>query len=112
MESFSGRHPDLHQNPEIISLPISRRADARIEVAQHTDGQWMWSTSWHEGFSGQGYAVGAKWGNFAPSRAVAITKAVAEIMKQTESAASDCSEVRAWAARVCPVQGDLFGEAA
>ena len=107
--SESTRDPCLHQNPEIIAMPRTRSADACIEVAQHTDGRWMWATSWMEGFSGMGYCCGVKWGKFAPSRSAAIASAVAEIMRQTESAGSECREVRAWVNSICPAQGDLFG---
>ena len=52
---------------------------ARIELHQHTDGLWMWSTSFCCDNSGGGYRVGAKWGKFAQTRDDALFYAASEI---------------------------------
>ena len=102
------RHPELHQNPEVIDMQMTRRASAKIELAQHDDGRWMWATSWAEGFSGRGYACAAKWGRFAPTRQAALEAAIAEAMEQTARASSDCPNVREWLESLWPRQGDMF----
>jgi len=102
------RHPDLHPSPEILEMPRSRKASAQIELAQHTDGRWMWAVSWLEGGSGRGYCCGAKWGNFAATRAAALDAAIAEGLGQTETAHDACPSVRARLQTLFPAQGGMF----
>ena len=66
---------------ETISLPHPKMAwrQAEIQLHQHVDGRWMWSTSFNTGSGGSGYQVGAKWGNFAPSRDDALHWAIEEL---------------------------------
>lgn len=103
------RHPSLHQNPEILTMPTTRNAAARIELGQHTDGRWMWGLSWQDGFSGCGFCCGPKWGCFAPTREAALDAAIAQCLEQTAKANTDCKTVRAWAQTLCSRQEDLFG---
>ena len=102
------RHPELHQNPEVLCLPITRGASAKIELGQHADGRWMWGLSWGEGFSGGGYCCAAKWNRFASTRDEALRAAIAEGFERTERASCDCPTVRAWLETLCPQQLDLF----
>ena len=44
----------------------------RIQLAQHTDGRWMWAVSISGPVSGYGYAPNPKWGKFASSRGGAV----------------------------------------
>lgn len=78
------RDDDLIESFEFGSRPLKGTANKSapyitIEIAQHTDGMWMWSTScfWKGRYSG--YRVGPKWGNFTYSREDAITAAVREV---------------------------------
>lgn len=66
---------------------------ARIELHRHTDGLWMWSTTWHTKGGGGGYKVGAKWGKFAESRDDALHYAVVEIESCVEKL--DCPDAKA-----------------
>ena len=102
------RHPELHQNPEVIAMPRQKNTDrASIELGQHTDGRWMWATSCCEDYKYRGYCCGAKWGNFAPTRDAALRCAVEEILAITKHAVAD------WAAQQLEHQQlDLFGGAA
>jgi len=66
---------------ETLILPHPRMAwdYARIELHPHTDGRWMWSTSWSDEQGGGSYRVGPKWGNFAQTRDDALFYACAEM---------------------------------
>lgn len=76
-----------------------------IEIAQHIDGLWMWSTSMHGSSGGYGYRVGPKWGRFARTRQDAITAACNEI----EDRGNATAEVLAWLDQLCgPQQQELF----
>ena len=96
------RHPELHQSPEILSMPTTRNASAEIELGQHTDGRWMWAISWREGFTASGFCCGAKWGRFAGTRQAALNGAIEEMKAATKA------EARAWAETLVSVQRDLF----
>ena len=78
------RDDDLIESFEFGSRPLKGTAERSapnitIEIAQHSDGTWMWSTScfWNGCYSG--YRVGPKWGKFTHSREDAITAAVREV---------------------------------
>ncbi len=62
-------------------LPHPRYAwdRAEIEIHQHTDGLWMWSSSWCDGGQGSCYRVGPKWGKFAETRDDALFYACREL---------------------------------
>lgn len=55
------------------------RSHYRIELHPHTDGLWMWATSYQISFQGGGYRVGPKWGKFAEDRAGALYHACEEL---------------------------------
>ena len=55
--------------------------EAVIQLHQHTDGTWMWSTSVMVEKMSWAYDVGDMWGNFALSRDSALTCAIEEIKK-------------------------------
>lgn len=59
-----------------------RHLGLRIELARHTDGRYMWSTSFHTPTGGQGYRVGPKWGKFANSPIEALQHARLEIAER------------------------------
>lgn len=58
------------------------RPSITIELAQHTDGLWMWSTSIYGSKSGYGYRLGPKWGKFARTRNDAIIAACNELAER------------------------------
>lgn len=64
-----------------FTLPHKRLAwdQAKIELHQHLDGQWMWSVSFNAGNHGAGYKVGPKWGKFAESKSDALFYASNEL---------------------------------
>ena len=64
---------------EVLRLPHPRLAWdlARIELARHSDGLWMWGIVHCCG----GYRVGPKWGRFAASRDAALHHARAELLE-------------------------------
>ena len=99
------RHPELHQTPEVLAFEASTVERARIELGQHTDGRWMWATSMQGGNAGHGYACGAKWKRFAPSRGDALDNACAELAAKGYVT----PRVRDWLATLQTPQGDLFG---
>ncbi|MAC81460.1 MAG: hypothetical protein CML66_25755 [Rhodobacteraceae bacterium] len=86
---------------EFHFLPHPRLAWHRgeIELHQHTDGGWMWSTSAHVGDWGYGYRVGPKWGKFAECRDDALHYAVEEIVARLTGRRDQkaAAEVIAWA---------------
>lgn len=70
---------------------------ATIELHQHTDGLWMWSTSAQAGTRGFGYRIGPKWGKFAPDRASALHWAIKELTDQLDgNTHQDADTIRAW----------------
>ena len=74
--------PVLLTSPdEELILPHPRMAwdSARIQLHQQTDGLWMWATSFGTSQRGSGYAIGAKWGNFAETRDDALHWAIQEL---------------------------------
>lgn len=79
-------------------------AGITIEVAQHTDGLWMWSASGSIGTGYWGYRVGPKWGKFTGSREDAITAACNEIAERQPP-----PDVMIWLEQLCgPIQMELF----
>ncbi len=52
---------------------------AEIEIHQHDNGMWMWSTSYNADMDGSGYRVGEKWGKFAETRDDALSYACEEL---------------------------------
>ncbi|NYT43138.1 hypothetical protein HZY97_20350 [Sphingomonas sp. R-74633] len=66
---------------EMLSLAHPKMAWrwAEIELHQHVDGRWMWSTSFNTNGGGSGYRVGEKWGHFAASRDDALHYAIEEM---------------------------------
>jgi len=59
-----------------------RHLGLRIELARHTDGRYMWGTSFHTPTGGSGYRVGPKWGKFAHSAIEALQHARIEIAER------------------------------
>lgn len=55
---------------------------AKIELHQHEDGLWMWSTSFQFKEHGRGYRVGPKWGQFTKTRNDALYWATRELQDQ------------------------------
>ena len=77
--------------------------EATIQLHEHTDGRWMWSTSVMVESVVWGYDVGAMWGNFAASRDEALSFAVGEIRSSLFFHKCEASEgVLKWCA-------ELFG---
>ena len=74
-------------------VPGCRYGYATIELAQHVDGRWMWGTSYATTWSGGGYRIGPKWGQFADTRAAALREALLEldgrVPAQTTAALTD-----------------------
>lgn len=60
--------------------PTMRRDLACIELAQHTDGQWMWGVQLNATNGGFGWRVGPKWNRFAPTKSRARLEAIADLM--------------------------------
>lgn len=72
---------------------------ARIEIHQHHDNTWMWSTSWQCESQGSCYRVGEKWGKFAETREDALFYAAAEIECRLEGKKSaDAALILTWTA--------------
>ncbi|HEV7436126.1 MAG TPA: hypothetical protein VGO22_14795 [Pseudorhizobium sp.] len=72
---------------------------ARIEIHQHRDGTWMWSTRWQCESEGGGYRVGEKWGKFAESREDALFYAAQEIEQRLSGKVSaDAALILKWTA--------------
>lgn len=87
------------------------RPEAAIELAQHTDGTWMWGISYcfADGCGG-GYRVGPKWGKFADTRGEAIWAACREL-KERIAAGQHTEELVNWLDELdgtVPVQQELF----
>jgi len=83
---------------EILRLPHKRLAwdTATIELHQHTDGRWMWSTGWNLDWQGSGYRVGPKWGKFAETRDDALHYAKEELLRSV-SDLDGAKAIVAWA---------------
>lgn len=84
-----------------------RRSDVpqiTIQIAQHTDGLFMWAIDAMVGTGYRGYRVGSKWGKFAPTRQDAIAAACTEIEAQGPD-----RNVIDWLDSLCaPQQMELF----
>lgn len=86
---------------ETLILPHARMAwdSARIELHRHTDGLWMWSTSFQTDNHGSTYRVGAKWGKFVETRDAALQHAIAELRDRLAGAnGKGKAAILAWAA--------------
>lgn len=68
---------------------FSKHRGIRLEIAQHSDGRWMWSASTLTPAWGASYRIGPKWGQFAQSRADAISAACAEALQRIVPKAND-----------------------
>ncbi len=78
--------------------------DIIIELAQHTDGLWMWGTSSMIRAGYSGYRLGPKWGKFASTRDAALAAACNEIEARNPE-----PSVLAWLESLCaPDQLELF----
>lgn len=91
---------------ETLSLNAKnpRTSDAEIELAQHDDGLWMWSTKCRTGVTYRGYRVGPKWGQFATTKQAAIEAACNEIRSYKPA-----DDVLEWLDQLCePQQTSLF----
>lgn len=77
---------------EVLSLPRARNAVdlARIELHQHAERRFMWSTSFNLSMTGCGYRVGQKWGKFAESRGDALHYAVLELVGKLTDRSMGC----------------------
>ncbi len=75
---------------------------AKIELHQHSDGKWMWSTSAHlSNDGGYGYRVGPKWGKFAGCRDDALHWARKELTNRLKNKDHhDAKKALAWAAKL------------
>lgn len=90
---------------ETLTLPHPRMAwpYARIELHRHTDGKWMWSTSFQCGDHGNSYRVGPKWGKFAETRDDALFYACAELRSKMEiEKHADAKLILSWASSTAP----------
>ena len=90
------------QADETLTLPRKGNANpiAEIELHQHINGRWMWSTSHHlSNGSGGCYKVGPKWGKFAATRSDALRAAVDELIDHLgkREACRDIAPAIAWA---------------
>lgn len=87
IETFRCQHPTM-------------RVDmARIELTQHTDGQWMWGVHLHVTNGGFGWRVGPKWGHFAPTKSRARLEAVADLALRCHKynlTQQEASKLQAW----------------
>jgi len=86
---------------EFLHLPHPRMVwnRAEIELHRHTNGLWMWSTSWHCNEAGSGYRVGPKWGKFAETRDDALFYAIREITDRISGIDSaDAKQILTWLA--------------
>lgn len=87
-----------------LKPPSKAVSSITIEIAQHADGLWMWSTSGVIRKEYRGYRVGPKWGLFAETRQDAITAACNELAER-----SPTPGVLAWIEQLCaPKQQELF----
>ncbi|MCF6371081.1 hypothetical protein [Rhizobium halophilum] len=74
---------------------------ARIEIHQHRDKTWMWSTSWQCESEGGGYRVGVKWGKFAETREDALFYAAREIEQRLAGKwSADAALILKWTATI------------
>jgi hypothetical protein len=69
-------------------LTAGRFSNASIQLCQHTDGLWMWSSSTYFMGGGRTYRVGPKWGRFADTRDEALHAACDEIKEVVEGPSS------------------------
>ena len=84
--------------------PSGKAAQITIQIAQHTDGLWMWSTSGFIRTEYRGYRLGPKWGKFAKSRQDAIAAARNELAERGPP-----TDVMNWLEQMCgPSQMELF----
>lgn len=86
---------------EVFTLLRSSNAIpyAVIELHQHNDGRWMWSSSFNlSNGSGRCYKVGPKWGNFAASRSEAMVRAKREMLQEMggSEACGSVSRIKSW----------------
>lgn len=74
----------------------------RIQLHQHTDGMWMWGTSFQlKNCTGGGYQVGPKWGRFAQTREDALYHAAQELRDRiAHEPAPLCRAILAWLDRI------------
>lgn len=87
-----------------VTLTLPRKGNvnpiAEIELHQHTDGRWMWSTE-HTLSNGSGgsYRVGPKWGRFAATKPDALSAAVNELIERVgkRDRCKDIPAIIAWA---------------
>lgn len=98
--------PVLKTDPDFTySLEHPRMAwnYADIEVHRHTNGLWMWSTSYNCDMGGGGYRVGEKWGKFAETQADALYYACVEIEERLSgSNGPDARKVLEWVKGIKP----------
>ena len=81
----------------VLPHPRLKTNMAEIKVHQHSDGRWMWSTSFTAGDHGGGYQVGPKWGNFAETQTHAILSAALEMMGRVEgNKHADARKIADW----------------
>ncbi|WOE76757.1 hypothetical protein [Alterisphingorhabdus coralli] len=88
---------------ETFTLEHPRMAwdSARIQLHQHDDNHWLWSTSFNTGLRGSSYYVGAKWGRFAASKNDALYYAIEELRERVnptreESDSTELAKIRQW----------------
>lgn len=112
--------------PEVFEYPHCGRNFPRAEVrlGQHTDGRWMWATSYLTANGGSSYALLPKWGNFAATHEEALQEAVDELRDRLTKHARLCERwhhatdvpqahaLLGWLGAPQPAQADLFGAVA
>ena len=100
--------------PEIeLNMPAAKTtAYARIQIASHNDGRWMWAIDYLAGNHGSGYWVAPKWGNFAECAETAKSNAISEIRERIQDGGNSASRlILAWLESLsdsAPRQADMF----
>jgi len=93
--------------PHLIGLPR-----ASVQVAQHTDGRWMWAITFSTSSGGEGYAPHAKWGRFTQDRDAAVKEGIKEMLERLARrnwTAKQIEKLLAWAReQAAPKQQDMF----
>ena len=98
--------PVLQKEPDFtyrLEHPRMAWDYAEIEVHQHTNGLWMWSTSYNCDMGGGGYRVGEKWGKFAETQGDALYYACVEIENRLSgNSGNDARKVLEWVKGIKP----------
>ena len=93
------RRDMVDERPENVEVLRKEYCGGRlcIELAEHTDGRWMWSASYMTPTDGNCYAVMAKWGKFADTRQDALVNGVLELRTKLRQSTYGLREwMRSW----------------